>query len=71
MASDSSGRAVRTALYGSWASPISNDVVLKGRVQMRNQMVRWDGDDLYWSELRPNEGGRIVVCRRADAPGAR
>jgi dipeptidyl aminopeptidase/acylaminoacyl peptidase len=32
---------------------------------MRNQMVRWDGDDLYWSELRPHEGGRIVVCRRS------
>jgi dipeptidyl aminopeptidase/acylaminoacyl peptidase len=31
---------------------------------MRNQMVRWDGADLYWSELRPYEGGRIVVCRR-------
>src|SRR5947208_4317287 len=70
MASDTSGRALKkTAPYGSWDSPISNDVVLKGRVQMRNQMVRWDGDDLYWSELRPNEGGRIVVCRRA-ADGA-
>jgi dipeptidyl aminopeptidase/acylaminoacyl peptidase len=32
---------------------------------MRNQMVRWDGDDLYWSELRPSEAGRIVVLRRA------
>ena len=31
---------------------------------MRNQLIRWDGDDLYWSELRPYEGGRIVVCRR-------
>ncbi len=31
---------------------------------MRNQMVRWDGDDLYWSELRPYEGGRIVICKR-------
>ena len=31
---------------------------------MRNQMVRWDGEDLYWSELRPDEAGRIVVCRR-------
>ena len=31
---------------------------------MRNQMVRWDGGDLYWSELRPYEGGRIVVCKR-------
>ncbi len=32
---------------------------------MRNQMLRWDGDDLYWSEMRPDEAGRIVVCRRA------
>lgn len=31
---------------------------------MRNQMLRWDGEDLYWSELRPFEGGRIVVCKR-------
>jgi len=36
---------------------------------MRNQMLRWDGEDLYWSELRPDEAGRIVVCRR-DANGA-
>ena len=36
---------------------------------MRNQMLRWDGEDLYWSELRPYEGGRIVVCRRG-ADGA-
>jgi dipeptidyl aminopeptidase/acylaminoacyl peptidase len=36
---------------------------------MRNQMVRWDGDDVYWSELRPYEAGRIVVCRRG-ADGA-
>jgi dipeptidyl aminopeptidase/acylaminoacyl peptidase len=55
--------------YGSWASPISVDLLLKGTVQLRNQMVRWDGDDLYWSELRPSEAGRIVVCRRS-ADGA-
>ena len=56
------------APYGSWASPITPDLLLKGAVQMRNQMVRWDGDELYWSELRPDEDGRIVVCRR-DAAG--
>jgi dipeptidyl aminopeptidase/acylaminoacyl peptidase len=39
--------------------------LLKGTVRMRNQMVRWDGDDLYWSELRPSEAGRMVVCRRS------
>lgn len=52
------------APYGSWASPITPDLLLKGTVHMRNQMLRWDGGDLYWSELRPYEGGRIVVCRR-------
>ena len=24
-------------------------------------MSRWDGDDLYWTELRPTEGGRQVI----------
>lgn len=57
-------KAAKQAPYGSWASPITPDVLLKGTVHMRNQMLRWDGDDLYWSELRPSEGGRIVVCRR-------
>ena len=54
-----------TAAYGSWASPIGADLLLKGTVHLRNQMLRWDSDDLYWSELRPYEAGRIVVCKRA------
>jgi dipeptidyl aminopeptidase/acylaminoacyl peptidase len=56
--------ARKAAPYGSWASAVTVDLLLKGAVHMRNQMVRWDGDDLYWSELRPDEAGRIVVCRR-------
>lgn len=56
--------APKQAPYGSWASPITADVLLRGVVHLRNQMLRWDGDDLYWSELRPYEGGRIVVSRR-------
>jgi dipeptidyl aminopeptidase/acylaminoacyl peptidase len=55
----------RVAPYGSWTSPITADLLLKGTVHMRNQMLRWDGPDLYWSELRPHQGGRIVVCRRS------
>jgi dipeptidyl aminopeptidase/acylaminoacyl peptidase len=43
---------------------VTVDLLLKRTVHMRNQMGRWDGDDLYWSELRPDEAGRIVVCRR-------
>jgi dipeptidyl aminopeptidase/acylaminoacyl peptidase len=53
------------ASFGSWASPITVDLLLKGTVQLRNQMVRWDRYDLYWSELRPDEAGRIVICRQA------
>ena len=59
----------KTAPYGSWDSSVTIDLLLQGTVHMRNQMVRWDGDDLYWSELRPYEAGRIVVCRRT-ADGA-
>jgi dipeptidyl aminopeptidase/acylaminoacyl peptidase len=59
----------KVAPYGSWASPVTIDLLLKGTVHLRNQMLRWDGDDLYWSELRPSEAGRIVVCRHG-ADGA-
>jgi dipeptidyl aminopeptidase/acylaminoacyl peptidase len=59
----------KTVPYGSWASPITIDLHLNGTVQMRNQMARWDGEDLYWSELRPGEKGRIVIVRRS-ADGA-
>ena len=58
--------ARKSVPYGSWASPITFDLLLKGTARMRNQMVRWDGEDLYWSELRPSEAGRIVVCRRSE-----
>jgi dipeptidyl aminopeptidase/acylaminoacyl peptidase len=61
--------ARRVAPYGSWSSPVTVDLLLKRTVHLRNQMVRWDGDDLYWSELRPDDAGRIVVCRRG-ADGA-
>jgi len=54
----------KVAPYGSWASPITPELLLKDVVHMRNQMTRWDRGDLYWSELRPYEGGRIVVCMR-------
>jgi dipeptidyl aminopeptidase/acylaminoacyl peptidase len=57
------GRLV--AAHGSWASPITAELLLKRSVNMRNQMLRWDGPDLYWSELRPHQGGRIVVCKRS------
>ena len=48
--------------YGTWPSPISADAVAAQGVRLGSVAV--DGDDLYWLERRPNEGGRTVVVRR-------
>ena len=52
-----------TAPYGSWASPITAGRVASGGVRLGQ--VTWSGDDLYWLEGRPDEGGRSVVVRRS------
>jgi dipeptidyl aminopeptidase/acylaminoacyl peptidase len=54
---------VRVAPYGSWKSPITSDLIVQGSVGLG--MVRIDGADVYWSEMRPSEGGRTCVVRRA------
>ena len=56
----------KVAPYGSWASPITVDLLLKGAVALGRGTVSWDGDDLYWTELRPTEGGRHVIVRHSD-----
>lgn len=49
--------------YGAWPSPISVDMVVGGS---RSVGALWlDGDDLYWLEGRPQDGGRQVLMRRA------
>jgi dipeptidyl aminopeptidase/acylaminoacyl peptidase len=50
------------APYGSWKSPIDADLVASAGVGL--QQVRIDGEDIYWIEARPQEGGRKVVVRR-------
>jgi dipeptidyl aminopeptidase/acylaminoacyl peptidase len=53
------------APYGSWKSPITADVIVSDSVRLGS--IALDGDDIYWSEGRPSEGGRnVVVRRRAD-----
>jgi dipeptidyl aminopeptidase/acylaminoacyl peptidase len=59
----------RIAPYGAWASPITIDLLLNGAVTLTRGMPRWDGNDLYWTELRPTEAGRQVIVRR-DSVGA-
>ena len=49
--------------YGSWASPITADIIVAGGLSFSE--IRVDGDDVYWLEGRPAEAGRSVVVRRS------
>jgi dipeptidyl aminopeptidase/acylaminoacyl peptidase len=48
------------APYGEWQSPISSDLIVAGTIGLGQ--VGLDGDRIYWSESRPTEAGRNVVC---------
>jgi dipeptidyl aminopeptidase/acylaminoacyl peptidase len=48
---------------GGWPTPITSELVVRAAARLGEVVV--DGDDVYWSELRPTEGGRSVVVRRA------
>jgi dipeptidyl aminopeptidase/acylaminoacyl peptidase len=50
------------APYGSWKSPITSDLIVEGSVGLSQPL--FDGDDIYWLELRPTEAGRNVVVKR-------
>jgi dipeptidyl aminopeptidase/acylaminoacyl peptidase len=50
------------APYGSWKSPITSDLIVAGTIGLGE--IRLDGTTVYWSELRPTEGGRNVIVRR-------
>ena len=48
--------------YGSWKSPITSDVIVSEAIRFGEIAI--DGDDTYWVEMRPEEGGRYVIVRR-------
>lgn len=50
------------ATFEKWISPITAEKVASGSIQM--EFIELDGDDIYWIEKRPNEGGRSVIIRR-------
>ena len=51
------------APYGSWKSPITSDLIVEGSVGLGQ--TAFDGDDIYWIELRPKESGRNVIVKRS------
>lgn len=56
----------RVAPYGSWKSPITADLIVSGSIGLSQPLI--DGEDIYWVEMRPTEGGRGVIVKR-DAHG--
>ena len=51
-----------TGPYGSWQSPITTDLIVSGSIGLGQ--VALDDEDIYWVEMRPAEGGRMVVVKR-------
>ncbi|MGQ0830282.1 MAG: prolyl oligopeptidase family serine peptidase [Microthrixaceae bacterium] len=49
--------------YGSWPTPITSELVV--RSARLPSGVQVDGADVWWSESRPEEGGRIAVLQRS------
>jgi len=52
----------KIAPYGSWKSPITSDLIVEGTVGL--SQPTFDGDDIYWMEMRPKEAGRNVIIKR-------
>src|SRR5215470_1520397 len=57
----------KTAAYGSWKSPITSALVVAKSITLYE--ARFDGEDIYWLEGRPQELGRLVVVRANAADG--
>jgi dipeptidyl aminopeptidase/acylaminoacyl peptidase len=52
----------KIAAYGAWKSPITTDSIVAGTVGLG--AVCLDGENIYWLEGRPSEGGRNVIVRK-------
>lgn len=52
----------QVAPYGSWRSPITSELVASKIIRLEWTVL--DKKDIYWIEIRPNEGGRYVIVRR-------
>ncbi|MFD5477213.1 S9 family peptidase [Streptomyces hawaiiensis] len=56
------GETVRTLAYGAWPSPI--DAALTAAHDGHPEYVGFVGDEVWWTEPRPAEGGRRTLVRR-------
>ncbi len=52
----------QVAPYGSWRSPITSELIVSATIRLGQ--IELDGEDVYWIETRPTEGGRNVIVQR-------
>jgi dipeptidyl aminopeptidase/acylaminoacyl peptidase len=55
---------VRALPYGSWPTPITSELAVRS-ARLPNGLQS-DGGDVWWSESRPEEGGRNAILRLAE-----
>ncbi|WP_104528045.1 alpha/beta hydrolase family protein [Blastococcus saxobsidens] len=48
--------------HGSWPTPLTSELVVRSAARLEEVVV--DGDEVWWAESRPAEGGRTVLVRR-------
>lgn len=53
----------KVAPFGCWKSPITSDLIVAGGIGLGQ--IALEGQDVYWVESRPEEGGRCVIVRRS------
>lgn len=51
--------------FGSWSSPIAASQIAGSVIRL--SQPQWDGENLFWIEGRPLEGGRSVIVKRSPA----
>jgi len=62
-------RMTKSASYGTWESPITAADVARGQVPLGFPAVV--GDEVWWHEGRPDEGGRTTIMAAGGALGPR
>ena len=45
--------------YGSWDSPITASSLVEGVASITE--IKTDNSNIWWSESRPDEGGRVAI----------
>ncbi|MFI4938194.1 MAG: ADP compounds hydrolase NudE [Candidatus Berkiellales bacterium] len=53
---------MKKAPYGTWKSPITAEQVASAIIAFQDVVV--DGEDIYWSEMRPYEKGRYAIVKQ-------